>query len=113
VIAQAEVTTQEQQGFRHDEYRRGIPRTLLLRTTPKELARMSDLIDTTEMYLRTIFELEEDNIVPMRARIAERLGQSGPTVSQTAGGCGRGSTARIDRCGSGEGYPGHAQTSAG
>ena len=44
---------------------------------------MSDLIDTTEMYLRTIYELEEEGIVPMRARIAERLHQSGPTVSQT------------------------------
>jgi DtxR family Mn-dependent transcriptional regulator len=41
------------------------------------------LIDTTEMYLRTIFELEEESIVPLRARIAERLSQSGPTVSQT------------------------------
>src|SRR3954453_12985080 len=46
-------------------------------------ARVSDLIDTTEMYLRTIFELEEEGIVPLRARIAERLSQSGPTVSQT------------------------------
>ncbi len=44
---------------------------------------MSDLIDTTEMYLRTIYELEEEGIVPLRARIAERLHQSGPTVSQT------------------------------
>ena len=44
---------------------------------------MSDLIDTTEMYLRTIFELTEEGVLPMRARIAERLGQSGPTVSQT------------------------------
>jgi DtxR family Mn-dependent transcriptional regulator len=43
----------------------------------------SDLIDTTEMYLRTVFELEEEGVVPLRARIAERLGQSGPTVSQT------------------------------
>jgi DtxR family transcriptional regulator, Mn-dependent transcriptional regulator len=41
------------------------------------------LIDTTEMYLRTIFELEEEGIVPLRARIAERLGQSAPTISQT------------------------------
>jgi DtxR family Mn-dependent transcriptional regulator len=41
------------------------------------------LIDTTEMYLRTIYELEEEGIVPLRARIAERLQQSGPTVSQT------------------------------
>ncbi|MCP3014568.1 metal-dependent transcriptional regulator [Nocardiopsis dassonvillei] len=35
------------------------------------------------MYLRTVFELEEEGIVPLRARIAERLHQSGPTVSQT------------------------------
>ncbi|MEU8797822.1 metal-dependent transcriptional regulator [Spirillospora sp. NPDC048819] len=41
------------------------------------------LIDTTEMYLRTVFELEEEGIIPLRARIAERLSQSGPTVSQT------------------------------
>jgi DtxR family Mn-dependent transcriptional regulator len=41
------------------------------------------LIDTTEMYLRTVFELEEEGIVPLRARIAERLSQTGPTVSQT------------------------------
>jgi DtxR family Mn-dependent transcriptional regulator len=44
---------------------------------------VNDLIDTTEMYLRTIYELEEEGVVPLRARIAERLGQSGPTVSQT------------------------------
>ena len=44
---------------------------------------MSDLIDTTEMYLRTIYELREDGVVPMRARIAEQLGHAGPTVSQT------------------------------
>jgi DtxR family Mn-dependent transcriptional regulator len=44
---------------------------------------VTDLIDTTEMYLRTIFELEEEGVTPLRARIAERLGQSGPTVSQT------------------------------
>ena len=43
----------------------------------------SELIDTTEMYLRTVYELEEEGVVPLRARIAERLGQSGPTVSQT------------------------------
>lgn len=44
---------------------------------------MGDLIDTTEMYLKTVFELMEEGIVPLRARIAERLGHSGPTVSQT------------------------------
>jgi DtxR family Mn-dependent transcriptional regulator len=44
---------------------------------------MSDLIDTTEMYLKAIYELIEDGVTPMRARIAERLDHSGPTVSQT------------------------------
>ena len=44
---------------------------------------MTDLIDTTEMYLKTIYELVEEGIPPLRARIAERLGHSGPTVSQT------------------------------
>lgn len=52
---------------------------------------MTDLIDTTEMYLRTILELEEEGQTPMRARIAERLQQSGPTVSQTC--------ARMERLG--------------
>jgi DtxR family Mn-dependent transcriptional regulator len=44
---------------------------------------VSELIDTTEMYLRTIFELQEEGHPALRARIAERLEQSGPTVSQT------------------------------
>ena len=35
---------------------------------------MTDLIDTTEMYLRTILELEEENIVALRARIGGRRG---------------------------------------
>lgn len=47
------------------------------------MSHQSELIDTTEMYLRTVLELEEEGVVPLRARIAERLGQSGPTVSQT------------------------------
>jgi DtxR family Mn-dependent transcriptional regulator len=45
--------------------------------------RQDDLIDTTEMYLRCVLELEEDGVIPLRARIAGRLGQSFPTVSQT------------------------------
>ncbi len=44
---------------------------------------MNELIDTTEMYLRTIYELGEEGTEPLRARIAERLEQSVPTVSQT------------------------------
>jgi len=47
------------------------------------MGAVSDLIDTTEMYLRTVYELVEEGIIPLRARIAERLHQSGPTVSQT------------------------------
>jgi DtxR family Mn-dependent transcriptional regulator len=45
--------------------------------------RVTDLVDTTEMYLRTILDLEEEGITPLRARISERLNHSGPTVSQT------------------------------
>ena len=44
---------------------------------------MSDIVDTTEMYIKAIYELMEDGIVAMRARIVERLQHSGPTVSQT------------------------------
>lgn len=44
---------------------------------------MSHLIDTTEMYLRTVYELLEEGVPPLRARIAERMQHSGPTVSQT------------------------------
>jgi len=56
---------------------------MVLRSPRADNGPVSDLIDTTEMYLRTIFELEEEGVVPLRARIAERLGHSGPTVSQT------------------------------
>ena len=60
------------------------PRTRHSRRGPiGQNGQVSDLIDTTEMYLRTIYELVEEGIVPLRARIAERLHQSGPTVSQT------------------------------
>jgi DtxR family Mn-dependent transcriptional regulator len=44
---------------------------------------VNELVDTTEMYLRTILDLEEEGIAPLRARIVERLHHSGPTVSQT------------------------------
>lgn len=44
---------------------------------------MSALIDTTEMYLKAIWELEEDRVPPIRARLTERLDQTVPTVSQT------------------------------
>ena len=60
---------------------RGLPTTR--RNGEKEAWDVNDLIDTTEMYLKSIIELEEQGIVPLRARIAERLEHSGPTVSQT------------------------------
>src|SRR2546430_8565793 len=41
------------------------------------------------MYLRTILEVEEEGVIPLSARIAERLHQSGPTVSQTVNRMGR------------------------
>lgn len=44
---------------------------------------MSELIDTTEMYLKAIYELQESGHIAVRARIAERLDQAAPTVSQT------------------------------
>ena len=34
---------------------------------------MADLIDTTEMYLKTILELEEDGVTPLRARIVDEM----------------------------------------
>lgn len=44
---------------------------------------VSDLIDTTEMYLKVVFELEEQRQPALRARLAERLDQAMPSVSQT------------------------------
>nr|WP_203605513.1 metal-dependent transcriptional regulator [Streptomyces sp. SID8014] len=41
------------------------------------------MVNPTQTYLLAIVELEENGLVPLRARIAERLGHSGPTVSQT------------------------------
>ena len=44
---------------------------------------MSHLIDTTEMFLKVIYELNEYGRVATRARIGDRLGQAAPSVSQT------------------------------
>lgn len=41
-----------------------------------------DLIDSKEMYLRTVLELEEEGIPPLRARLVERLELSAPSVSE-------------------------------
>lgn len=43
---------------------------------------VGQLIDSTEMYLRTVLELEEEHIPAIRARIAERLDLSAPSVSE-------------------------------
>ncbi len=82
-------TTSQVRSGRSGTVGHGAPRSRLTGTTVPAVGGMghndpvSDLIDTTEMYLRTIYELVEEGIVPLRARIAERLHQSGPTVSQT------------------------------
>jgi DtxR family transcriptional regulator, Mn-dependent transcriptional regulator len=44
---------------------------------------VTPLIDATEMYLRTVWELHEEGIPPLRARLVERLGVSAPAVSET------------------------------
>ena len=44
---------------------------------------MTPLIDATEMYLRTVYELQEEGITPIRARLVERLHLSAPAVSET------------------------------
>ncbi|MFN2556361.1 MAG: metal-dependent transcriptional regulator [Nitriliruptorales bacterium] len=44
---------------------------------------MVEIQVTTQEYLETIYELEEEGIPPLRARIVERLGLSAPTVSET------------------------------
>ena len=49
----------------------------------KEEPLSTPLIDATEMYLRTVWELEEEGITPIRARLVERLGLSAPAVSET------------------------------
>src|SRR5215467_4979965 len=44
---------------------------------------MAEMHDTTEEYLETILSIEEEGVVPMRARLVERLGLSAATVSET------------------------------
>ena len=46
---------------------------------------MAELHDTTEEYLETILSLEEEGVIPMRARLVERLGLSAAAVSETVG----------------------------
>jgi len=46
---------------------------------------VAELHDTTEEYLETILSIEEEGVVPMRARLVERLGLSAAAVSETVG----------------------------
>lgn len=43
---------------------------------------MAEMHDATEEYLETILEIEEEGVVPIRARLVERLGLSAPAVSE-------------------------------
>src|SRR5689334_23651437 len=47
------------------------------------LHAVAEMHDTTEEYLETILSIEEEGIVPMRARLVERLGLSAAAVSET------------------------------
>jgi DtxR family transcriptional regulator, Mn-dependent transcriptional regulator len=44
---------------------------------------VAEMHDTTEEYLETILEIEEEGIPPLRARLVERLGLSAAAVSET------------------------------
>jgi DtxR family Mn-dependent transcriptional regulator len=46
-------------------------------------AFVAEMHDTTEEYLETILEIEEEGIPPLRARLVERLGLSAAAVSET------------------------------
>jgi len=52
--------------------------------------------DTTEEYLETILELEEEGVRPLRARLVERLGVSAPAVSETVNRLIRGGYANLN-----------------
>lgn len=58
---------------------------------------MSELIDTAEMYLRTVYQLLEQGVPPRRVRIVESLGQAAPTVSETVARLERDGLLRLDR----------------
>lgn len=51
--------------------------------TRRSLTGMEGHHPAVEQYLETVLELEEAGIVPLRARIVERLGVSAPAVSET------------------------------
>ena len=42
----------------------------LLGNNQREVFNINDLVDTTEMYLRTVLELEEEGVPALRAALA-------------------------------------------
>jgi DtxR family Mn-dependent transcriptional regulator len=44
---------------------------------------VAEFHDATEEYLEAILEIEEEGVIPIRARLVERLGLSAPAVSET------------------------------
>ena len=44
---------------------------------------MAEHHDATQEYLEAILEIEEEGVIPIRARLVERLGLSAPAVSET------------------------------
>ena len=47
------------------------------------MSAVGDTTETTQMYLRTVLELELAGVPALRARLVERLRHSAPAVSQT------------------------------
>lgn len=47
------------------------------------MAAVGGTSETTQMYLRTVLELEMADVAPLRARLRERLEHSAPAVSET------------------------------
>ena len=46
------------------------------------MAAVGGTSETTQMYLRTVLELEMAGVVPLRARLGERLRHTAPAISQ-------------------------------
>lgn len=68
----------------HGRRRPGFPaRTRRPSATRPYAGRVQGHHPAVEQYLETILELEEAGVVPMRARLVERLGVSAPAVSET------------------------------
>ena len=50
---------------------------------PQVAGRADEKIDTVSRYLRILYELDEEGIDPLRARVVERTGHAGTTVTRT------------------------------